>query len=303
MARIPDTSKPGFTLVEVLSVIAVIAVLIGLLLPAVQKIREAASRTSCQNNLRQMAIAVSQYHQHFNSIPFSRMDKGTTWMNLILPYLEQDTLARRWQSYPSYFDAPSEIRTAAAKVFYCSSRRGYDKESSLSKEGDTRDNNPEGEHFPGAVSDYVVCAGDPSGKHDFYEGYQGTSRKDAANGAFLVKGADLSFADITDGLSHTIFIGEKFASFQNFGKGDDTSIYNGSTLNCFRQAGPGKPIFVPSPTGNAEPFSGFGSFHSGVCQFSFGDGSVRMVRNKIDEANLGRLANRHDGQIITESGW
>jgi hypothetical protein len=103
-------------------------------------------------------------------------------------------------------------------------------------------------------------------------------------------------------LSNTIFLGEKFIYSQNAGKGDDTCIYNGTTLNSFKQAGKGKPI-VFSRLNGEKAGSGFGSYHTGVCQFVFGDGSVRQVRNTMDEANLGRLANRHDGELITETGW
>lgn len=280
---------------ELVSVIAVIAVLIGLLLPAVQKIREAASRTSCQNNLRQYAVALNQYHHQFEAIPYSRNEK-TTWIICLLPWLGQDVIYREWQKYPSYFEAPGEVRAFRAKLFACSSNPR--DASALSKEGDMQ-----GEKlFPGAVTDYVVCAGDPTGKNDFYEGYAGTRKDEACNGAFCLKGADLSYADIKDGLSNTIFLGEKFVHYQGAGKADDTCIYNGATLNSFRQAGVGKPIII-RPSNADNPGSGFGSYHTGVTQFAFGDGSVRQVRNTMDEVNLGRLANRHDGQLLTDTGW
>lgn len=285
----------GFTLVELVSVIAVIAVLIGLLLPAVQKIREAASRNSCQNNLRQYAIAIHQYHHQFEAIPYSRNEQ-TTWMICLLPWLGQDVIYREWQKYPSYFEAPKEVRAFRAKLFACPSNPR--DAATLSKEGDMQGE----KEFPGSLVDYVVCAGDPTGKHDFYEGYKGTGKEEACNGAFCLKGADLSYADIKDGLSNTIFLGEKFIYSQNAGKGDDTCIYNGTTLNSFKQAGKGKPI-VFSRLNGEKAGSGFGSYHTGVCQFVFGDGSVRQVRNTMDEANLGRLANRHDGELITETGW
>jgi prepilin-type N-terminal cleavage/methylation domain-containing protein len=156
--------RRAFTLIELLVVIAIISVLIGMLLPAVQKAREAANRITCANNLKQIGLAMHMHHNDHDRLPPSRLSGDrATWAVLILPYLEQDALYRQWNLQWNYVQQTNTARQTAVKGYFCPSRRG--PSDGLSVSGDII-RVPDGPdiHFPGALGDYAVVI-DKSG-HD-----------------------------------------------------------------------------------------------------------------------------------------
>lgn len=153
--------RGGFTLTELLVVIAIIALLIGLLLPAVQKTREAAARTSCANNLRQITLAVHHYQLNSGQVPPRCVgDNGASWLVLLMPYVEQDNLYRRWNLRRSYYDQDEVARLTPVSIFFCPSRRTAQTAlASISGDQLWLGGDNYGPQVPGALSDYAACLG------------------------------------------------------------------------------------------------------------------------------------------------
>ena len=199
MCRLSAKKKSGFTLVELLVVIAIIGILIAMLLPAVQAAREAARQTQCANNLKQIGLAVHNFHDAHGGIPPAYLSGAghATWLVLIMPYLEQS---------PSRRTPPQ-----------------------LSVSGDGRHQIP---HRPGALNDYAMCAGDgtaiplyyttPGGGNGFARSthifepnnshvqWSGTISGSTPNITYTGWRIFRSFEDVSDGLSNTLMAGDKY---------------------------------------------------------------------------------------------
>jgi prepilin-type N-terminal cleavage/methylation domain-containing protein len=298
----------GFTAIELLVVSAIIGVLLGLLLPAIQKVREAANRVACANNLRQIGLAMHQYHFDNNQLPPSRLnDVHATWAVLILPYLEQGNLYAQWQLDLTYYDQSELALQTAVPVYFCPSRRTFSTPPTVSISGDQDDEQfPFGPFVPGALGDYAASLGTKA--------IDGVDAVGTPDGPFIASSLGaFTFAMITDGLSNTILIGEKHVPLGYFGVGGwDCSLYNGDYPSCScRAAGPKWPI-AQSPSDLAEisreddtvfatyPAIGYGSYHPGICQFAMADGSVRPISVTIDPGIMALLANPADGLPVPD---
>lgn len=291
MARFEDRGRRvAFTLIELLVVIAIISTLIGLLLPAVQRAREAASRITCANNLHQIAVAMMNYESELGTLPPSRNNEfGATWAVLILPYIEQDNLYRLWDPKEPYGCQTDTAVGTNVKTYFCPSRRlpgdNYLSESEIQPSWCQTFRSR-----PGALGDYAACIG--TAGRDYYDGGL------PVNGAFRLGIKGVRIAEITDGTSNTFMVGEKNVPNGGWGKVPlDCAIFDGHNYQCStRPAGPGFPI----SNGYYDQGWTFGSFHPGVCQFAFCDGSVRIVPNGTSPATLGLLADRADGMVIPD---
>ena len=335
-------ARSAFTLIELLVVIAIIAILIGLLLPAVQKVREAANRLKCANNLKQIGLAVHNYHDANGSFPPSYIRQDwATWAALILPYIEQDNTFKLWDTQLRYYDQANmgnptlDGTPRNVPIYFCPSRRAPSIGFSLDSGGTDKDV-PSAftgvPHRPGGLSDYAASHGTDVGTLDG-NGALSIGRPTAAvqpSGAAWTNldamyqsprgtritqyESQTNFAAITDGTSNTLLIGEKYVRPKmRWGRNEDRSIYNGQFARVFRRAA-GQPTqnaqMAPFPfvtdlkdewIGSSpvrETYQRFGSWHPGVCQFVFCDGSVKAVKNAVDNVTLGRLAERADGQVV-----
>jgi prepilin-type N-terminal cleavage/methylation domain-containing protein/prepilin-type processing-associated H-X9-DG protein len=321
--------RSGFTLIELLVVIAIIAVLIGLLLPAVQKVRDAANRTQCANNLHQMGLALHTYHNVHSAFPpaldsrerplsyagssyrYPGYQPYWSWMARIMPYYEQDNLYRqaddwarsgegtkpdpiRWWPWGDRQGKTNPALGTPAKVWQCPA----DSRTAL-------------------VSEVSINTTTPNVKVTVaFTTYLGISGRDFSSfDGILLPNRVLRLADITDGTSNTLLVGERppsadliwgwwFAGGGQNGDGSSDVVmgvrercvipdYLRAPYNCLS----GPYTFRPGSLYNQCDQFHFWSLHSGGANFLFADASVHFLNYSADNL-LPALATRNGGEVV-----
>jgi prepilin-type N-terminal cleavage/methylation domain-containing protein/prepilin-type processing-associated H-X9-DG protein len=304
-------ARQAFTLIELLVVIAIIAILIGLLLPAVQKVREAAARLQCQNNLKQIALALHNHELAEGTFPRSNTTAAPFhgWAALVLPYLEQENVRNSYTLSANWYDPPNATaRSASVKTFLCPSTPNAGRVGSSGVVGVA------GSPFSGAAWDYTNVSvvtlpllaylnyPNPAGYSSIWRG--------------VMSSTGSRVADITDGLSNTLLVTEDAGRPDYWVKGrrvtDRVPISFGDT--------PGVAVggvWADHQKGfgiegtSADGFTVVGecavncnnsyevyAFHPGGANAALADGSVRFLRDSMSIRTLAALTTRAAGEVL-----
>jgi len=324
--------RKGFTLIELLVVIAIIGILVSLLLPAVQQVREAARRTECLNNIRQLGLALHNYESAAKKFPPSRLDpddnaipttisndpSGLTafqsWTTLLLPYMEQDNLANQFDFREAWFDPANsnnyDVIQTQVGIYNCPSAPGSERTDPY--------------HVIGAAAgDYGSINEVKKKVYTQVLGYTEAPSESAREG-FLSKFKGNRTRDCRDGLSNTLFLAECAGQPEVWINGskmrlDDFAMYTDDKVIEYD----GELVPVDG-TGWADPDCGFSvngatqdglnkygpaminainvseaySFHTGGANFAMADGSARYVNETVDPEVFVSLATRLGGEVF-----
>jgi len=327
-------NRRGFTLIELLVVIAIIAILIGLLLPAVQKVREAAARMSCSNNMKQIGIALHSFHDANNRMPPGGGDDtppfgnggsswGSSWKVYILPYIEQNNIYNKWQfnngSGWTNANNATLINMVTIKTYRCPSS---------------------------TLPDFYTITNDSNGiAHNMftsYVGVAGTTLDNPVNtnigccdgsgpinggGGILCTNCQTTMVSITDGTSNTILVGEQSDHLRDnnnqpvpgpfgaltsqgphgwvmgaggggVGAANGERQFNITTIRWpINQRGLGDSAANGTNNNSGSNFP-FTSIHTGGCNILFADGSVRFMTNSTALQTLQWLGTKAGGETL-----
>lgn len=304
--------RTGFTLIELLVVIAIIAVLIALLLPAVQQAREAARRSQCKNNLKQLGLALHNYHDTHNTFPpggfyaGTRLGNGLSFHIMILPFMDQANLYSQF-----LFEKASWIDASKARVLGATIPPGLlCPSSSVTKSWDTNEKSAGNytTHYLGITGPVGDTPVNPATNMRYsWEVASPTTTGGWSNEGILLRGECKKIRDVTDGTSNTFLVGES-----SWDKNEQRyrSWLRGSWTNTALTIYPGgndiivstKNIRYQPNTNGGNNFTNdmpFGSNHTGGVQMLMADGAVTFLSENIDNTIYRGMASRGGGEIAT----
>jgi prepilin-type N-terminal cleavage/methylation domain-containing protein/prepilin-type processing-associated H-X9-DG protein len=273
--RANATANPGFTLVELLVVITIIAILLAMMLPAVMATHETSRRMTCLNNLFRIGVALNNYESAHTVLPPGTTDKQgpihnvpqgyqMSWLVSILPYVDENIVLQNTDLSVGAYDAKNaKVRGIKIPVFVCPSAAPV--------------------RFKLPVSNYAGCQNDVE------------TPINVDNRGVLFLNSHIGQIDVTDGVSHTIYVGEKLTNEKDLGwmSGTRATLRNTATVPATEL--PAVPI--PAEL-NDLWVGGFSSEHTSGSNFLFGDGRADTISNYIDPNVFQALGNRADGKIF-----
>lgn len=330
--------RAGFTIIELLVVIAIIGILVALTLPAVQHAREAARRTQCRNNLKQISLAVLEFENAYGAFPPARLQprptdtdpeftcggEEPTWFVRVMPFLDAEAQWSGWDLYRPFREHDEEQRNGNLSTFLCPTRRSMaDALGSrfFSTSGTTTtvtlpcgcvvtvNTGGTEEELSGAVGDYAGNHGDLSpgawgSPTDLWFGGNGTgaiisSRARCDSGNPVDWADQIRPRDIIDGMSNTALIGELHVPQGRLGQfPDNPPMYDGDYFGAASRLAGPTMPLADGMRDTTASPLSFGSWHDGVCHFAFCDGSIRAINTAVSTRVLGYYCNRQDNEYL-----